>query len=171
MHIKPRLTHGVHHAVEGDPARAGEKGCQIDGTNCRRGKCICDAGEIYTYYSPSNDSVYLMCRPLDTSSLSCSEDGSGTYSCQFGTMPCGTGCAEDGSNCSTGVCVAEECTEDTSLSLVTNAYFGCYSATNGTKCYRYGNAYICYKNSIECGTGCNIDGTDCDVGQTCVTEE
>ena len=136
-------------------------GCEIDGSECTTGACRCSDGyePVYSGYNT------FECQQI--SDLSCTEDGV----CSFGSKQCGTGCQEDGTNCSTGTCIADECTDETTLTRVNNQYYGCYSETNGTKCYKYGTAYVRYKNGVECGTGCKIDGSNCSAPQTCVSEE
>lgn len=96
--------------------------------------------------------------------LSCSP---WTKNCFMNGLPCGTGCAIDGTGCASGVCTARDCPAgqepvyDSESKLFTCATVDrTVSCTDGT----------CTINGSVCGYGCASDGADCSVG-VCLAEE
>ncbi len=96
--------------------------------------------------------------------------------CYFGESLCGSGCNTRGENCSKGACFAKDAQCDKLGAGWTFGklprYYGCVNAAEEIACRRQdNNLYECFKNTNRCGTGCNADGTNCDIGsciiQTC----
>ena len=136
-------------------------GCHVDGSGCTTGVCLqseCPDGQLLTY----NGSAYVCIAPQ----VSCS----GT-TCSIAGRQCGTGCQNDGTSCSAGICNQNDCLLGTQLRQATNEYYGCYNPNTGTTCYKYGNLAVCYKNGTMCGSDCDLDGENCSQGQTCVPED
>ena len=134
-------------------------GCAADGTGCASGVCTardCPSGQEPVYDSATK---LFTCAVVDRT-VSCTD---GT--CTINGSLCGQGCASDGSACSVGVCLAEEC-GDAVLTQISYQFYGCYSSETGTGCYRNGTTYTCWKNGSHCGDGCTINGTGgtCDTG-------
>ena len=128
------------------------QGCEIDGTDCATGMCVCPNGQ-----EPVAGETLMTCQ--DLGDLTCSGGV-----CQIGLNPCGTGCDAQG-NCSVGVCKAQDC-GDLVLQKASYQFYGCYDQTQGTVCYPNGSTYSCWKNGSLCGDGCTINGTGgtCDTG-------
>ena len=133
--------------------------CNIDGSSCKSGVCIaqeCPSGQEPVY---NNETKLFACATVDQT-VHCTNG-----SCTINGSLCGQGCNSDGSNCSVGVCRAEEC-EDLTFTQVSYQFYGCYDAKNKTSCYKNGSTYTCWKNGAQCGDGCTINGNggSCDTG-------
>ena len=92
--------------------------------------------------------------------------------CKANETSCAEGCSLNG-QCERGDCTAEQANCPPYMTygwIATNSwnevqYFGCIDLQTGIKCYRNGTRYSCFTASgVSCGTGCNIDGSNCTSG-------
>ncbi len=139
--------------------------CDAYGKDCRAGYCydeLCLNGrpmELFnnTWSCVNDNGTY--CRYHDTG-----------YSCNYinNNESCGSYCQNDGTNCGHGNCL-DGCPTGYSFVRITKDIYGCQKDGSNIACRKTATTYNCYKDGIQCGNQCNIDGSTCKNG-TCLAD-
>ena len=157
--------------------------CDSSGFNCLSGVCdagICPAGTVFAYnqsldlYGCLNDqrdpNTFCTFTRKDnvSSNVNCYDNNN--RMCSHALVTEGN-VALDGNNSYWGACGHENCPAGTTYDqlgvTLYNVRMGCRNDRTGAQCFSMGykNKYICFdRNSNICGHGCNVDGSDCTLG-------
>ena len=135
---------------------------------CMNGSCNCPEGAVLNEENQCVCPTGSMIVDNRCQSIICTKSGS-NYTCTdiYGNR-CGTGCNNDGSVCSTGLC-QNDCQKKTIYTYDADRnYYGCKNVKLKTFCTHSGsdNSNPCYfyEQNARCGIYCSLNGEKCGHG-------